>query len=724
MKKIIEMILATLVVIFSMLNIMNYFEVVLPALQNQTVPSQYITFDLGQLFYKQNRIWFWLTIFFIVSLIVARVGINISQNSAMRKKGYDKKSYGHLLTKFERRRGTVMMKYLDREEQGRPTEKGLIKKWYRFKTPFAKQWNKLASHFLLPATSIWNEVKTDSDGKEIPVGGVPVMAMRKYGFFGKFDKLWYLTGNIHSLFVGSTGRGKTMSFVLPMIYSYINAGESVVVHDPKREIDAYTRKALEDNGYDVYVIDFVEPQKSDGWNPFALPYKKWKEAIDKELATWYYDEAKKTYSKNVLITDSINENGEFIKGSVKEVTIPEDLKYKEGYKYANLSEAVELTLDVSNALTWEEDSKDPFWSLGAGDMVAGGALFAMEEGIDEYVNSMTIRYLIELGDDVDDKGIPLLKKYLMKYRDINAESRRKFATYLNAAGNTAPSLKAVFSGKTVILASNKDIVDMLAHSSFDMEEVFKKKTAIFLKTHDEKSTYYPLVTLFLKQLYEVGIKVSRQNENRELEIPQNWVIDEMGLLPEIKDIEAIYGAARSRRVRINAFVQTFEQLEDKYEEKVAKIIEDNSTNVIYLGSQSVSTRERFSELAGNEIYWDRKSKEYKQRPIITPERLKSFEKGRSLINTIEWNSFIAKLPPATLYNFIHEPNWESPYIDKPEAQYFNIRNAWAQKNGEESLERSERHSAKGGREFRRGFPSDGITKSVERSKDHPGLTRR
>lgn len=724
MRKFIGILIATIVVIFSMLNIMNYFEVVLPALQSQVTPTQYITVDVGSLFYAQNRVWLWLTLFFIASVIVARVGIDISQNVSMRKKGYDRKSYGHLLSKFERRRGTVMMKYLDREDKGKPTDKGIIKAWYRIKTPFARIWNKIASHFLLPATSVWNEVKKDSEGKEIPVGGVPVMAMRKYGFLGKFDKLWYLSGNIHSLFVGSTGRGKTMSFVLPMIYSYINAGESVVVHDPKREIDAYTRQALEDNGYDVYVIDFVEPQKSDGWNPFALPYKKWKEAIDNELSTWKYDEEKKAYSKTLIINDTTNGEGSFVKGGQQEVVIPEHLKYKEGYKYANLSEAVELTLDVSNALTWEEDSKDPFWSLGAGDMVAGGALFAMEEADDDLVNSMTVRYLIELGDDVDDQGMPLLKKYLKKYRDINAESRRKFATYLNASGNTAPSLKAVFSGKTVILASNRDIVDMLSHTSFDMEEVFKKKTAIFLKTHDEKSTYYPLVTLFLKQLYEVGIKVSRQNENRELEIPQNWVIDEMGLLPEIKDIEAIYGAARSRRVRINAFVQTFEQLEDKYEEKVAKIIEDNSTNVIYLGSQSVSTRERFSELAGNEIYWDKKSKEYKQRPIITPERLKAFEKGRSLINTIEWNPFIAKLPPATLYNFIHEPNWESPYIDKPQAKYFNIRNAWAQKNGEESLKKTERHSARGGREYRRAYPSDGISKSVERSKDHTGMTKR
>lgn len=89
----------------------------------------------------------------------------------------------------------------------------------------------------------------------------------------------------------------------------------------------------------------------------------------------------------------------------------------------------------------------------------------------------------------------------------------------------------------------------------------------------------------LKQLFEVAIKDTRDNSaEQRLDIPMNWVIDEMGLLPEIMDIEALYGAARSGGVRINAFIQSFVQLEDKYESKIAKIIEDNSTNVIYLGS--------------------------------------------------------------------------------------------------------------------------------------------
>ena len=52
------------------------------------------------------------------------------------------------------------------------------------------------------------------------------------------------------------------------------------------------------------------------------------------------------------------------------------------------------------------------------------------------------------------------------------------------------------------------------------------------------------------------------------------------------------------------------------------------------------------------------------------------KKGRSLINTIEWNPFIAKLPPYDRYSFVTQPNWEVPVIEKPMIQYFKIKDEW------------------------------------------------
>lgn len=706
-KRLLNVLWITLFIALLVSNIRYWAEDILPVLRNGgTHSGWWIT--LNPLGFMENQTY--VVVFgFGVGLAYLSMFLNYIQDNG---KGSDKanfnpKDYSKILSKFKRRRGTVMVKYASKDKgkikRGDPIETGIIKWWYRIKTPIARQYNKLGKHFLWPQTRMWNEVKYDEEGKEIVAGGVPVMAMRRCGLVGKFDKVWYLSGDQHSLFVGSTGRGKTFTYVLPMIYSYIRAGESIVVHDPKREIDAYTRTALEGAGYNVIVIDFVDPKHSDGWNPFDVPYQEWKKAIDEDLDTWKIEnvvnrrtgEVEKFYVKNIAAEDKVV-GDKIVKGKDVEVRIAEKDKYTEGYKYANVSSGVELTMAVAQALAWEEDAKDPFWHQGAGDMIAGGALFAMEEARDDLVNAKTVRYLIELGDDADKKGVPLLRKYLNKYREVDSESTRKYATYLNAEGNTKTSLKSVFMNKVAILTANDDIMNMTSKTTFDMHKVFEEKTAIFLKTHDERSTYYPLVSLFLKQLYEVGIKVTRERpEEQRLDIPMNWVIDEMGLLPEIKDIEAIYGAARSRGVRINAFIQTFEQLEDKYEDKVAKIIEDNSTNVIYLGSQSVTTRKRFSELAGEKLVYNRRRKDYEVKPVITPEKLKSFEKGRSLINTIEWDPFISKLPPYDKYSFFEKPVWGVKHNELPKAQYFNIRNEWKMKQLDESKGRDQRTTDSG-----------------------------
>lgn len=717
-RKILQLAIFSLITLFVLSNIEYWNTEVLPMLANSNeLPKMWITLDLMK--FRNNRLLSVIAILSIGFLVLVTIVRSIENNVKFGKKTkYDKENYTNLLSKFQRRRGTSLVKYDSKDNEGVVVETGLIKTWYKIKSPIAHQYNKIANHFLLPATKKWNEVKKDADGNEIIVGGVPVMAMRKYWLFGDFDKVWYLVGDQHSLFVGSTGRGKTFTFVLLMIYSYIQAGESIVVHDPKREIDALTRRALEIAGYKVIVIDFVDPVNSDGWNPLDVAYKEWKKAIDKEIDTWekvFVDDSNTEayYRKEVYVEETVRDN-KIIPGGYRTITIPEDRKYKDGYKYANVSDAVELVMAVSHALTWEEDAKDPFWHMGAGDMFAGGALFAMEEGIDEFVNAKTARYLIELGDDSDEKGIPLLRKYTNKYRDVDSESVRKLATYLNADGNVKPSLKSVFMNKVSLLTANDNIINMTSTTTFDMEQVFKEKTAIFLKTHDERSTYYPLVTLFLKQLYEVAIKDTRDNPaEQRLDIPMNWVIDEMGLLPEIMDIEALYGAARSRGVRINAFIQSFEQLEDKYESKIAKIIEDNSTNVIYLGSQSDTTRERFSELAGKELVYDKKKKDYISRPVITPERLTSFEKGRSLIKTIEWGPFISKLPPYNKYVFYQEPIWEVPPVAKKEAKYFNIQTEWKKRSIEENKGRKQSAEKKGSKQFDI-LASDSKTKTVSK----------
>ena len=72
--------------------------------------------------------------------------------------------------------------------------------------------------------------------------------------------------NLNTLVIGGTGAGKTRFFAKPNI---MNTNTSFVVLDPKGELLASTGNLLEQHGYDIRVLDMVNPERSHCYNPFV-----------------------------------------------------------------------------------------------------------------------------------------------------------------------------------------------------------------------------------------------------------------------------------------------------------------------------------------------------------------------------------------------------------------------------------------------------------------------
>ena len=71
-------------------------------------------------------------------------------------------------------------------------------------------------------------------------------------------------GNI--LVIGGSGSGKSASFVIPNALQLLG---SYVFTDPKGELYDRTSGFFKENGYDVHVINLVDPRCSDGYNPLS-----------------------------------------------------------------------------------------------------------------------------------------------------------------------------------------------------------------------------------------------------------------------------------------------------------------------------------------------------------------------------------------------------------------------------------------------------------------------
>ena len=72
--------------------------------------------------------------------------------------------------------------------------------------------------------------------------------------------------NLNVLVIGGSGASKTRGYVLP---NTLSANTNYVITDPKMEVLTATGGVLKSHGYDVRVLNLVNMEQSDGYNPFA-----------------------------------------------------------------------------------------------------------------------------------------------------------------------------------------------------------------------------------------------------------------------------------------------------------------------------------------------------------------------------------------------------------------------------------------------------------------------
>lgn len=73
-------------------------------------------------------------------------------------------------------------------------------------------------------------------------------------------------GNVNVLIVGGSGSGKSSSYTIPNAHQLLG---SYIFTDPKGEIYDKTAGYLKKNGYDIKLLNLVNPKSSDSYNPLA-----------------------------------------------------------------------------------------------------------------------------------------------------------------------------------------------------------------------------------------------------------------------------------------------------------------------------------------------------------------------------------------------------------------------------------------------------------------------
>lgn len=369
-------------------------------------------------------------------------------------------------------------------------------------------------------------------------GGVPLMYYKEEGE----GKVVIDPSDAHTLCFGATGSRKTRSIVLPSVKILSCAGESLIINDPKGEIYDKTSLELKAKGYKIIVLNFRNPGLGNAWNPFAIPYRHY-------LADDY-------------------------------------------------DTAAELINDISNNLmTADLTVKDPYWQLAASDMFFGLVLllfkYCKEHEIAE--ENVNIDNLIKLRRTFFTRR-RIENTILWKYAQEDELIAASLSGSVFNAESTRGCILGIFDQKIRTFVIQHTLMDMLSRFDFQMDDICDEKTALFLITPDEKSSYHKLVSLFIKQSYEFMIDKAQQNNGR-VKNRVNYIIDEFGNLPAIPDMCSMISAARSRDIRFLLINQSKHQLIQRYGED-AQTIMANCSNWIYLGSREYDLLVELSDLCG------------------------------------------------------------------------------------------------------------------------------
>lgn len=376
-----------------------------------------------------------------------------------------------------------------------------------------------------------------SDNNNFNSGGIVV----GYEKLKDKENIYYIDDNIHSLVVGATRSGKTRSIVLETVGNIGLAGESMIISDPKAEIYHYTSKFLEDLGYKVITLDFKTPSKSTRYN-FLQP-----------------------------VIDAVND---------------EDYRKAEEYAW-----------DITQSLVGNEETKmEKIWRDGEMSVIAGAIMSVVFDNKDhpEYQNLTNVYSFISEMCKTVGQTMPI-NKYIE-----NLPPEHPASTIFNIARIAPEKTRGSFFTSaltTLRLFTSKSIYGMTCKSDFKLKQSGEEKTVTYIILPDEKTTYYPLASLFVYQNY-VSLVESADKRGGELKIRVNYILDEFGNFTTIPAFGNMLTVAGGRKIRFNLFLQSFSQLENKYGREIAENIRDNCQTWIYLKTASNETASIISKKLG------------------------------------------------------------------------------------------------------------------------------
>lgn len=374
--------------------------------------------------------------------------------------------------------------------------------------------------------------------------------------------------------VAPPGGGKTKCVFIPTLYynARVNRntkgkGASLLSLDVKSENFKSSGYELKQSGYDVLFLDFRNPSGSYHFNLMNGVNSEIdlsKNAVSKEDGMRHYARAER-YAKQV--SSSI----------------------------------------VKNIMGETKDSSSDFFDKTAQGLITGLQLMVSQYGSDNERHIISVfKLIIELNGLIDNGNIEAGKQKSKLMELLQFIDDERITDYVGASVNAdVRTSMNVFSSALAKLIEfiDAELEQMICdHSSeIDAKSFMDNPTAIFVICPDEDSSRHFFASLFIRYFTTQLIDLAETSLGMILPRKVLCLWDEFGNMPAIKDVDALFTAARSRGIRFLYSLQSFSQLQKNYNKTYADIIMDASQVLMFtfLSPGALETAKKLSETLGN-----------------------------------------------------------------------------------------------------------------------------
>ncbi|HBF9039093.1 TPA: type IV secretory system conjugative DNA transfer family protein [Clostridioides difficile] len=344
--------------------------------------------------------------------------------------------------------------------------------------------------------------------------------------------------NKNVLVIGGSGSGKTRFYVKPNL---MQIHSSYCVTDPKGTIVLECGKMLEDNGYEIKILNTINFKKSMKYNPFA--YLRSEKDILKLVQT--------------IIANTKGE-GE-----------------KSGEDFWVKAEKLYYTALIGYIFYEAPREEKNFATLL--DMIDASEV---REDNETYMNPI-------------DRLFEALEK-----KEPTHFAVKQYKKYKLAAGKTAKSI-LISCGARLAPFDIQELRDLMSDDELELDTLGDRKTALFVIISDTDDTFNFVVSIMYSQLFNLLCDKADDVYGGRLPVHVRCLLDEFANIGLIPKFEKLIATIRSREISASIILQAQSQLKAIYKDNADTIV-GNCDSTLFLGGKEKTTLKELSETLGKE----------------------------------------------------------------------------------------------------------------------------